>query len=132
MQPHAETTAGEDQPVAVLAKRLGRHLPAQRADALLRAAGRGDQAAFATFFDRTAPVVLGWLRRTLRGRGEAERAVESAYVQLWRIAPRFAHRGGSAHARLLLTVFNELLRRRRTQREAKGTGRREDQKPAMR
>lgn len=91
---------------------LGRHLPARRANALLRAAGRGDQAAFGTFFDRTAPVILGCLRRVLRGRGEAERVTENVYVQLWRTAPRFAVEIRSAHAQLALAVGGELIRRR--------------------
>lgn len=92
---------------------LAEHLATPRANALLLAAGRGDSDAFATLFDRTAPVVLGLLYRALPSRAAAAKLIENAYVHLWRTAPRFQPEHLSAHGRLLRIVCAELVRENR-------------------
>jgi len=84
-------------------------------DALLIAAGRGDLDAFATFYDRTAPVVFGLLRGVLGQPARAARATQRVYLQLWRDAPVFDATGPSAYATLLRTARREIAGRQSEQ-----------------
>lgn len=102
---------------------LGRHLDADCAGELLRAAGQGDEAAFGVLFDWTAPVIFGCLRRALSGPGEAELVAEKVYVRLWRDAPRFSGSRRTAHRHLLDVTRCELVRWHRGQRVHRSTGR---------
>ncbi len=77
-------------------------------DALLVAAGRGDRAAFAAFYDRTAPTVFGMLRRVLDQRTRAEQVTEHVYLQLWQCAPTFDPSHRSAYATALLAARRAL------------------------
>jgi RNA polymerase sigma-70 factor, ECF subfamily len=105
----AATTRAPSSRSQPLVEHLGLHLDPERADDLLRAAGRGDRTAFGTLLDRTAPVILGALRRVLNDRSEAERITGEVYVRLWRTAPRFGPGSGSAHARLVQLTRCELI-----------------------
>lgn len=77
-------------------------------DSLLSAAGRGDVAALAAFYDRTAPIVFGLIRGVLGDAVIAERATERVYLRMWRSAPVFDARARSAHAALLLAARREV------------------------
>ena len=79
------------------------------ADALLRAAGRGDVRALGAFYDRTAPTVYGLLRSILREQAPTERAIEQIYLHLWRYAPRFDPDLGSARSLLLRAAHHEVI-----------------------
>jgi RNA polymerase sigma-70 factor (ECF subfamily) len=78
---------------------------------LLQAAGRGDDAAFAAFYDRTAPVVFDLLRHALGDAAAAERATVRVYVRVWRTAPAFDPAGMSGCAFLVEAVHREYGRR---------------------
>lgn len=93
-----------------LAADLNQHLDPAAADALLLAAGRGDQTALGTLFDRTAPVLYGRFRRVLTDPLDAARAAENVFVELWRRASRFKPGAQSAHSELVLLARFELIR----------------------
>lgn len=57
--------------------------------ALLARAARGDQAAFAEFYDRTSAKLFGIIVRILVERGEAEDVLQEVYVTVWRKAAEF-------------------------------------------
>ncbi len=111
------TTGGSQRSAAAgpqtMLDQLNRHADRAVTDRLLRAAGRGDQSAFGALFDRTAPVVFGYLHRALPDSVEAGRATENVYVRLWRTAPCLAVAAGSAHIQLEILIRAELIRRRR-------------------
>ncbi len=70
--------------------------------ALFQAAGHpdssGDQAAFARFYDLTAPAVFGVVLRVVRSRALAEEVSQEVFTELWRTAGRFDPALGSAKA----------------------------------
>jgi RNA polymerase sigma-70 factor (ECF subfamily) len=49
----------------------------------------GDQAAFAEVFQRTSPKLFGLCLRILPTRGDAEEALQEAYLAIWRRAATF-------------------------------------------
>jgi RNA polymerase sigma-70 factor (ECF subfamily) len=64
---------------------------AQQTDDLawIEAAARGDQAAFARLYDRLAGPLYTMCLRMLGDAAEAEDALQDAFLQLWRNAPRY-------------------------------------------
>jgi RNA polymerase sigma-70 factor (ECF subfamily) len=88
----------------------------QRSDAeLMQAIAANDAAAFAAFYDRHAPRVLGVLRRLLGQPGDAEDALQEAFWQVWERAERFDPGRSSPLVWLLLIARSralDLLRRR--------------------
>jgi len=75
-------------------------------DALLSAAGRGDQASMAVLFDRHAPRVYGLGLALLRDAHAAEDALQETFLRVWRFADGFDPRRGSATAWLLTIARN--------------------------
>jgi RNA polymerase sigma-70 factor (ECF subfamily) len=49
----------------------------------------GDSAAFAEFYDRHAPGVLGLLLRLLGQRADADDVLQETFLQVWRRAPQY-------------------------------------------
>lgn len=94
--------------------------------AALRAAGRGDQDAFAELYDATAPLVNGIVLRVVRDPSQSEEVVQEVFVEIWRLAPRFDGSRGSvtswmatiAHRRAVDRVRSEQASRNRVEREA--------------
>lgn len=72
--------------------------PAPDPGALLRAAGRGDEAAFADFYDAVSATVYGVVLRVVRDPGMAQDVTQEVFVELWRLAPRFEPGRGSARS----------------------------------
>jgi RNA polymerase sigma-70 factor (ECF subfamily) len=68
------------------------------AESALVAAARGDQAAFATFYDATAAAVHGTVLRVLRDPAQSEEVVQEVFLEAWRTAARFDATRGSARA----------------------------------
>ena len=65
-------------------------------DRLLEQVARGDQEAFAGFYDLTSRTVFGIVLRVLRDRAQAEEVTQEVYVDAWRHATRFDPDTGGA------------------------------------
>lgn len=72
----------------------------ERLALLLDRAGRGDQAAFAEFYDLTSGVVYGAMRRRYDAAAAAS-ATHALYLRAWQDAPQQATSGLSPLAWLL-------------------------------
>jgi RNA polymerase sigma-70 factor (ECF subfamily) len=81
---------------------------------LLRRAARGDEAAFAEWYDATAARAFGLAVRVLRDRAQAEEVTQESYLDCWRQAARFDPRKGSAMAWLLTIVHRKAVDRVRS------------------
>lgn len=62
---------------------------------------RGDERAFATFYDRSVGLVHGLARRVVRDPARAEEITQEVYLQVWRTASRFDPARGGAKSWLL-------------------------------
>lgn len=99
--------------------------PADPIGAALRAAGQGDEAAFAEFYDLTSALVYGIVVKVVRDPAISEEVTQEVFVEIWRLAPRFDERLGSpkswaatiAHRRAVDRVRSEQSSRGRDQRE---------------
>ena len=95
----------------------------------LHSAGRGDEQAFARFYDLVSPTVFGTVLRVVRNRAFAEEITQEVFVELWRQAPRYdADRGSPttwaatiAHRRAVDRVRSEESSRARDDRHARDT-----------
>ncbi|MEO7371597.1 MAG: ECF RNA polymerase sigma factor SigK [Ilumatobacteraceae bacterium] len=95
-------------------------------ETLLSRAGRGDQAAFATLYDSLAPLLHGVVLKVVRDPAQSEEVTQEAFIELWRLAPRYDASRGSvrswaatlAHRRAVDRVRSEQSARERTEREA--------------
>jgi RNA polymerase sigma-70 factor (ECF subfamily) len=93
---------------------------------LLSRAGRGDQAAFAQLYDALAPLLHGIVLKVLRDPAHSDEVTQEAFVELWRLAPRYDASRGSvrswaatlAHRRAIDRVRSEQASRDRTERDA--------------
>ena len=109
--------AADDQDVEDVKDPLG---------SLLSRAGRGDQSAFAELYDSLAPLLHGIVLRVVRDPAQSEEVTQEAFVELWRLAPRYDASRGSvrswattlAHRRAIDRVRSEQSSRNRTEREA--------------
>ena len=54
---------------------------------LMQAIAGGDAAAFADFYDRHSPRVLGLVRRILGNPGDAEDVLQETFWQVWERVP---------------------------------------------
>jgi len=94
--------------------------------ALLGRAGRGDHDAFAELYDALAPLLHGIVLRVVRDPAQSEEVTQEAFIELWRLAPRYDASRGSvrswaatlAHRRAIDRVRSEQAGRDRTDREA--------------
>jgi len=71
--------------------------PDELGDLLARVA-RGDQDAFAAFYDATARSVFGIVLSVVRDRAQAEEVTQEVYLDAWRSAPRFDRAMGTPRA----------------------------------
>ena len=74
----------------------GGEVPHDNLGALLRAAGRGDESAFAALYDCAAPRVYGLVLRTLRDVHQSEEVTQEVFLTLWETSRSFDHARGSA------------------------------------
>jgi RNA polymerase sigma-70 factor, ECF subfamily len=63
---------------------------------LIRATARGDEAAFASLYDRFSPILFGLLLRILHSRAEAEDVLQEVFLQVWQQARAFDSTRGRA------------------------------------
>ena len=95
----------------------------------LRGASRGDEQAFARFYDLVSPTVFGTVLRVVRNRAFAAEITQEVFVELWRQAPRYDPDRGSpttwaatiAHRRAVARVRSEESSRARDDRHARDT-----------
>jgi RNA polymerase sigma-70 factor (ECF subfamily) len=92
-------------------------------------AARGDEAAFAEFYEAVSPVVFGTTLRVLRNQAMAEEVTQDVFLELWRLAPRYDRSKGSpkawaatiAHRRAVDRVRSEESSRARDEADANMT-----------
>lgn len=87
---------------------------AARLAGLLKRAGRGDEAAFAEWYDATSRRAFGLAVRVLRDRAQAEEVTQESYLECWRHAARFDATRGSALSWLLTIVHRKAVDRVRS------------------
>ncbi|WP_382303854.1 sigma-70 family RNA polymerase sigma factor [Herbiconiux sp. UC225_62] len=68
---------------------------------LLDLISRGDQQAFSELYDRTAPRVLGLVKRVLVDHAQSEEVAQEVFLEIWRTAARFESQRGSAMSWIL-------------------------------
>ena len=96
-----------------------------RAAALMRRVGVGDQAAFGELYDAVGALVHGVVLKVVRDPAQTEEVVQEVFVELWRVAPRYDSSKGSvttwvatlAHRRAVDRVRSEQPARGRIERE---------------
>lgn len=94
--------------------------PSQTGDlaALLALAARGDQAAFATVYDRVAGQVFGLVRRVVRDPAQSEEVTQEVMLEVWRTASRFDPHRGSAMTWLMTLAHRRAVDRVRSENAA--------------
>jgi RNA polymerase sigma-70 factor (ECF subfamily) len=78
---------------------------------LLAQSAKGDEAAFASLYDQTAPRVCGLVLRILRDRAIAEEVTQEAYLQIWQTAARYDQAKGSALSWLMTVAHRRAVDR---------------------
>ena len=81
---------------------------------LLGRAGRGDESAFAIFYDATSSRAYGLALRVVRNPAHAEEVAQEAYLDAWRSSSRYDARLGSAAGWLLTIVHRKAVDRVRS------------------
>jgi len=81
---------------------------------LLNRSSRGDQAAFAEFYDATSARAFGLAVRVVRDPAKAEEVSQEAFLEVWRTASRFESDRGSAIGWLLTMVHRKAVDRVRS------------------
>lgn len=81
---------------------------------LLARSGRGDEAAFAAFYDATSSRAYGLALRVVRNPAHAEEVAQEAYLDAWRSSSRYDARLGSAAGWLLTIVHRKAVDRVRS------------------
>ena len=89
---------------------------------LLKRASRGDEGAFAEWYDATSARAFGLAVRVLRDPAQAEEVTQESYLECWRHAARFDSAKGSAISWLLTIVHRKAVDRVRS---AESAGRRD-------
>jgi len=81
---------------------------------LLRRCARGDESAFAAFYDATSSRAWGLALRVVRNRAHAEEVVQEAYLSAWRQSSRFDPKRGRAESWFLTIVHRAAVDRVRS------------------
>ena len=81
---------------------------------LLARASRGDEAAFAEFYDATSARAYGLALRVVRNPAQAEEITQEAYLDAWRSSTRYDAARGSAAGWFLTIVHRKAVDRVRS------------------
>jgi len=81
---------------------------------LLKACGRGDEAAFAQLYDATSSRVVGLAIRVVRDPAQAEEVAQEAFLEIWKTSGRFDPAKGSPLAWMLTLVHRKAVDRVRS------------------
>jgi RNA polymerase sigma-70 factor (ECF subfamily) len=81
---------------------------------LLKACGKGDQAAFADLYEATSARVVGLAVRVVRDPAQAEEVAQEAFLEIWRSSGRFDSAKGSPLGWLLTIVHRKAVDRVRS------------------
>jgi RNA polymerase sigma-70 factor (ECF subfamily) len=81
---------------------------------LLKACGRGDQAAFAMLYDATSSRIFGLAVRVVRDPAQAEEVAQEAFLEIWRSSGRFDPAKGSPLGWLLTIAHRKAVDRVRS------------------
>lgn len=81
---------------------------------LLSRSGRGDESAFADFYDATSARAYGLALRVVRNPAHAEEVAQEAYLDAWRSSSRYDASLGSAVGWLLTIVHRKAVDRVRS------------------
>lgn len=96
---------------------------------VLAAVARGDRAAFAELYDRSASLVYGVVKRVIRDPAQSEEVAQEVMLELWRTASRFDPLRGSAQTWLLTVAHRRAIDRVRSEQASRDrddrTGRRD-------
>lgn len=91
---------------------------------LLRRCARGEESAFAAFYDATSSRAWGLALRVLRNRAHAEEVVQEAYLTAWRQCGRFDTQRGRPESWFFTIVHRTAVDRVRS---AEASSRRDQQ-----
>ena len=86
---------------------------------LVTAVARGDQAAFATVYDRTGSQVYGLIRRVLRDPSQSEEVAQEVMLDVWRTASRFDRSRGSAAGWIMTMAHRRAVDRVRSEQASR-------------
>ena len=82
--------------------------------ALIAAIAAGDRDAFSRFYDLTAPMAFGLIRRVLRDPEAAAEVLQEVFWQIWQDAPRYDPKRGSPEAWLVMRAKTRAIDRLRS------------------
>src|SRR5512137_2529340 len=83
---------------------------------LIAAMAAGDRDAFSRFYDLTAPMAFGLIRRVLRDPEAAAEVLQEVFWQVWQDASRYDPTRGSAEAWLVTRAKTRAIDRLRSMR----------------
>jgi RNA polymerase sigma-70 factor (ECF subfamily) len=82
--------------------------------ALIAAIAAGDRDAFSRFYDLTAPMAFGLIRRVLRDPEAAAEVLQDVFWQVWQDAPRYDPARGTPEAWLVMRAKTRAIDRLRS------------------
>lgn len=113
-QPEASSNEEQMAQARMDGSAVGREPKSWSLAELLAKSATGDEAAFASLYDQTAPRVFGLVLRIVRNRAFAEEVTQEAYLQIWQTAARFEPAKGSALSWLMTLAHRRAVDRVRS------------------
>ena len=96
----------------------GREVGPADAGDLLRAAGGGDETAFASLYDLLSPRVCAVIRRVVRDRAQADEVTQEVLIEVWRTAARFDAAKGTPVGWIYTIAHRRAIDRARSEQAA--------------